>query len=75
MSVQKIDNLFMPFSQLRRGSPFTIHMTIYSLTDGREEPREHTLFKLNSKKAVTLNKRVVVYIPATEKIQVCRMAS
>lgn len=72
MAVVKTNRL-MTFSQLHRGAPFMAKITIYSKSDGKEDPKEHFFFKLNSHKAVTLDKRITVHMFGDQWVTLCQL--
>ncbi len=72
MAVVKTDRV-LPFEQLFRGAPFAATLTLYTKSNGLEDPKEHLFFKLNRHKAVTLDKKVTVHMLPNHKVTVCRM--
>jgi hypothetical protein len=59
------------FNKLQRGAPFVATKTLYTRTNGVEDPKEHVFYKLNEKKAVTVDKRTVVHFLPDEEITPC----
>jgi hypothetical protein len=70
MSIVKQDH-FMTFERLHRGSPFGAVLTLYTKTDGKEDEKEHLFYKLNSHKAVTLDKRITIHVLPHTIIRLC----
>jgi hypothetical protein len=63
----------LTFKKLHRGAPFAANVTLYSRTGGKEDPKEHLFYKLNSHKAVTVDKRTEVHFTGDELVSVCNM--
>ena len=63
----------MTFEQLHRGAPFAAKLTLYTRTNGREDPKEHLFYKLNGHKAITLDKRVTVHMPSNTWVELCQL--
>lgn len=70
MAIVKQEKI-MPFNQLHRGSPFAAVLTLYTKSEGKEDPKEYLFYKLNKHKAVTLDKRVTVHMLATTPVRLC----
>jgi len=49
------------FSHIHRGAPFSAYITIYTRSDGNEDPKEYMFYKTGKDRAVTVDKRTVVY--------------
>lgn len=73
MSIVKQEQ-FMPFRQLRRGSPFGAVLTLYTKSDGKEDPKEHLFYKLNHHKAATLDKKIVIHMLEDTQIRLCTIS-
>jgi hypothetical protein len=72
MALVQTDREFK-FADLRRNSPFSAILTLYTRSGGKEDPKEHFFFKVNAKKAITLDKRVTVYIPPDKITKLCTL--
>ncbi len=70
MSIVKQDH-FMTFARLHRGSPFGAVLTLYTKSDGKEDPKEHLFYKLNGHKAVTLDKRITIHVLPDTEVRLC----
>lgn len=66
-------NRTLSFAQLDRGAPFAATITLYTQSDGAEDPKEHFFYKLNAHKATTLDKRIRVYFGANDLVTLCRI--
>jgi hypothetical protein len=64
-------NFTTTFSQLRKGVPFSVELSIYSLTEGKEIVRKHILYKQSDNKAITTDKRVVVHFLPESSVTEC----
>lgn len=64
-------NHFLPFDRLHKGAPFAATLTLYTKSEGREDPKEHFFYKSGAHRAVTLDKRITVHFPANTKINLC----
>jgi hypothetical protein len=58
------------FEQLHRGQPFAIKKVLYTRSD---EEKEYMCFKLSRNKAITVDKRTVIYITDKESVIPCVM--
>jgi len=72
MPVIKQDRV-MPFAFVHANAPFAFTTTIYSKSEGVEEPKEHIFFKKGVNKAITSDKRVVVYFAPNDNVQLCKL--
>ena len=70
MAIVKSDSI-MPFNRLHKGSPFAAVMTLYTKSDGLEDPKEHLFYKTKYNKAITLDKRVAVHMLGNTPIRLC----
>lgn len=61
------------FGKLTRGAPFAATTVLYTRTDFKEEPKEYLFYKLNNKKAVTVDKRTTVMFLNEDEVTVCAM--
>jgi hypothetical protein len=61
----------IPFNKLQRGAPFVADKTLYTRTNGGEDPKEHVFYKLNHEKAVTMDKRTVIHMTSDEMVTPC----
>lgn len=66
-------NQVSTFSKLTRGAPFMTIMTLYTRSEGKEEPKQHLLYKINNHKAATVDKRTHVHFIGSEDVLVCTM--
>ena len=72
MAVVK-QNYILPFERLHYRAPFAATLTLYTKSDGREEPKEHFFYKVNAHKATTLDKKTNVYFSSNEPVNLCRI--
>lgn len=61
----------LPFERVYRGAPFAATLTLYTKSDGKEDPKEYFFYKLNAHKAVTLDKRITIHMLPNTKVTLC----
>lgn len=70
MAIVKSDSI-MHFKHLRKGSAFAAVMTLYTKSDGMEDPKEYLFYKTKHNKAITLDKRVAIHMLDSTLIRLC----
>jgi hypothetical protein len=66
-----VTNHLKRFDSLERGTPFAAHITIYSRSDGKEQPREHLFYKIGRNRAVTIDKKIYVHFLSGFFVAIC----
>lgn len=72
MSIVKT-NQKSTFSHIHRGAPFVANLTLYTRSDGNEDPKDYVFYKTGKNRAVTVDKRTVVHFLPNAKIILCTM--
>lgn len=72
MAIVKSDKIML-FERLHKGSPFAVTMTLYTRSDGAEDPKEYLFYKTKYNKAITLDKRVAVHMLGSTPIKLCTL--
>lgn len=72
MSIKVLDTI-TTFAKIDRGLPFAAITTLYSRTDGAEQPKKQLFYKINQNKAITVDKKTFVHFLPDQIVNICSM--
>lgn len=67
MAILKSDRQVL-FGNLFKLSYFTMVTTLYTRSEGIEDPKEHYFIKTGKDKATTIDRRTVIHVPKNTKV-------